>query len=56
MNYKIKKVSISIVIYKNYSEVLKAIDSIKKYTSDSINLRIFLIDNSATESQDKKTF
>lgn len=56
MNYKIKKVSISIVIYKNYSEVLKAIDSIKKYTSDSINLRIFLIDNSATESQDKKNF
>lgn len=49
MNEKAKKLSISIVIYQNYDEVLTAIHTLEKYTPESFQKEIFLIDNGAHE-------
>lgn len=46
-----KRISISIVVYKNYADVKLAVESIEKYTT-SINKIIYLIDN-GVDSMDK---
>lgn len=51
-----KKVSVSIVIYKNYRDVEQAVKSILKFTSSSIALKIYAIDNSNEESQNRLEF
>lgn len=38
--------TISIVVYKKYDDVLEAIQSIEKYTDKSLRKKIFIIDNS----------
>lgn len=41
-----EKLSICIVVYKSYSDVMDAIESIEKWTSDSIPKQIYIVDNS----------
>ncbi len=44
-----KKLSICIVAYKGYEEVINAIASIEQHTSKVVSKRIFIVDNSSTE-------
>lgn len=37
--------SISVVAYKNYDDIIKAIDTLEMYTSETINKKIYIIDN-----------
>lgn len=41
-----KKLSLSIVVYEDYSDAVNAIESIEKYTPPELEKEIFLIDNS----------
>lgn len=45
--------SISIVVYRNYEDVLRAIDSIEKNTTKDIKKQIYIIDNSEFEDDNK---
>lgn len=51
-------ISISIVVYRNYKDAEKAIESIYNFTSDKINKKVYIIDNGAklTGSQDVNKF
>ena len=40
------KLSISIVVYKKYDDVLLAIDSIERFTDKSLSKRLYVVDNS----------
>ncbi|SDY19829.1 glycosyltransferase family 2 protein [Lachnobacterium bovis] len=40
-----KTLTLSIVVYKNYGEVVEAIESLEKYTSGSIDKTVYIIDN-----------
>lgn len=50
--------SISIVVYKKYDDVLLAIDSIERCTDQSLSKRIYIVDNScyADDNHYKQTF
>lgn len=50
--------SISIVVYKKYDDVLLAIDSIERFTDSSLSKRIYIVDNSryADDNHYKQTF
>lgn len=40
------KLSIAIVAYRNYADVIVAIDTIREYTSNQISKKIYIVDNS----------
>ena len=44
------KLSVSIVAYCNYDDVLNAIESIEKYTSSDFVKQLYIIDNSCIDS------
>ncbi len=50
--------SITIVLYHNYEDVKKAIETIEKYTNKNINKKIYLVDNGRenVEEKDFNTF
>ena len=50
--------SISIVVYKKYDDVLEAVETIELYTSDEISKLIYIIDNScfSEDNQYRKKF
>ena len=50
--------SISIVVYKKYDDVLLAIDSIERFTDPSLSKKIYIVDNSryADDNHYKQTF
>jgi len=45
-------VTINIVAYKNYDDIIVAIDSLDKYTSSSIKKKLYVIDNSELNDSD----
>ena len=45
-----EKLSITIVAYRNYSEVEDAVRSIEQYTESSIEKRTYIVDNSGKDS------
>lgn len=49
-----KMLTISIVAYRNYKDIMQAISSIEKYTSESIDKYIYIIDNSCYDNMDSK--
>lgn len=50
------KLSVCIVIYRNYDEVLNAVISLEKLTSKEISKKLYLVDNSEEESFEKEKF
>lgn len=52
------KLTISIVAYHNYDDILNAVESIEKHTSKNISKHIYIVDNScnATDSDERKHF
>lgn len=47
-----KDLTISIVAYQNYEEIMQAVESIEKYTDASIDKYIYIIDNSCYEESE----
>ena len=49
------KISVTIVAYRNYPDILAAIQSIRRFTDPALALRIYVVDNSqlsgSTEQQ-----
>lgn len=45
-----KMLTISIVAYRNYVDIMDAVSSIEKYTNDSIDKKLYIIDNSCYEA------
>ena len=45
--------SITIVLYHNYEDVKKAIETIEKYTNKNINKKIYLVDNGRENVEEK---
>ncbi len=50
--------TITIVAYRNYSDILKAIETIQKFTNTNISKKLFIVDNSCYENEcvEKKIF
>ena len=48
-----KTLTLSIVVYKNYGEVVEAIESLEKYTSGSIDKTVYIIDNTDCSSDEE---
>lgn len=44
------KLSICIVAYRSYDEVIEAVDSIERFTSDKLKKKIYIVDNSQISS------
>lgn len=55
---KLTNLSISIVVYKKYDDVLEAVETIELYTSNEISKLIYIIDNSclSEDNQYRKKF
>lgn len=53
---KMTDLSITIVAYKNYEDIINAVKSIEKYTSQLIKKRIYIVDNSEYSDAQKKDF
>lgn len=51
-----KDLTISIVAYKNYEDIMHAVESIEKHTDASINKYLYIIDNSCYEEKKKQEF
>lgn len=51
----IMDLSVAIVAYNNYDDVIKAIDSIEEYTSSDVSKLIYIIDNSANNKKKDKS-
>lgn len=51
-------ITINIVAYKNYDDILKAIKSVDEFTAESINKRLYVIDNSefSDDNTEKMSF
>jgi len=49
-----KDLTISIVAYQNYDDIMQAVESIEKYTNESIDKHIYVIDNSCNDKNDKQ--
>ena len=47
-------ISIAIVAYRNYEDVIEAVSSIEKYTSKMITKQIYIIDNSCFPEADEE--
>lgn len=48
------KLSVSIVAYNDYGEIIHAIKSLEEYTSRSIDKKIYVVDNSCQSNEEKK--
>ena len=44
------KLSVCIVAYRNYTDILNALNTLKQYTSPNLKLKIYIVDNSCDES------
>lgn len=49
-----KDLTISIVAYQNYDDIMQAVESIEKYTDESIDKHIYIIDNSCYDETTKQ--
>lgn len=56
MESKNKSLSISIVVYKEYNDVIECIDSIEKYTNKNISKIIYIVDNTPPNSSGIESF
>lgn len=50
-----KDLSVSIVAYKDYDDIVTAIRTLEKYTPSSISKDIYIVDNSENSTPDEKT-
>lgn len=48
-----KTLSISIVAYRNYADIMDAVNTIEKYTNESIDKLIYIVDNSCYEDDNE---
>ena len=49
------KISITIVAYRNYAEILAAVKSINKYTSNALDKTVYIVDNSELSGTPEQT-
>lgn len=49
-----KDLTISIVAYQNYDDIMQAVETIEKYTNESIDKHIYIIDNSCYDKTNKQ--
>lgn len=47
-----KKLSVSIVAYRNYTDIVKAVDSLEKHTSSDITRDVLIVDNSQCQNEE----
>lgn len=48
------RLTVSIVAYKNYGEILEALKTLFKYTPSELSIKVFIIDNSGVYSSDAR--
>lgn len=46
------RISATIVAYKNYKDVARAVNTLEKYTSENVDKRIYIVDNTERPSKD----